>query len=115
MFYIERDEQGLLRRLEPQPFDEMTGTVRADSDEAQAWLATHGDEKCKLADLRSSDQDMARVLEDLIGVLISRGVIRFTDLPEAAQRKLHARAQTRAKLGGLSALVEEEDERDQLI
>lgn len=115
MFYIERDEQGQLRHLEPQPFEGMNGTLRADSDEAQKWLATHAEGNNQLADLRSSDQDMARVLEDLIGVLVARGVIRFTDLPEAAQRKLQARAHTRAKLGALSALVEEEDERDQFI
>jgi hypothetical protein len=53
---------------------------------------------------------MARVVEDLVGVLIARGVIRFTDLPEAAQRKLHARAQTRARLGGLSTLLDDDEQ-----
>jgi hypothetical protein len=38
------------------------------------------------------------VLEDLIDVLITRGVIQFTDLPEAAQAKLLERRQTRATL-----------------
>ncbi|MCQ2048487.1 Tryptophan synthase subunit beta like protein [Stutzerimonas stutzeri] len=113
MFYIERDEGGLLHRVEPTPFDGMTGTLRADSDEAQSWLATHNDEQAQLAGLQASDQDMARVVEDLVDVLIARGVIRFTDLPEVAQRKLHARAQTRARLGGLSTLLD--DDEQQLI
>ena len=110
MLYIGRDELGLLCRVEPSPFDGMTGTLRADSDEAQSWLATHGDEQVQLAGLQASDQDMARVVEDLVGVLIARGVIRFTDLPEAAQRKLHARAQTRARLGGLSTLLDDDEQ-----
>jgi len=110
MLYIERDEFGLLRRVEPTPFDGMTGSLAVDSDEAQSWLATHEGEQVQLAGLQGSDQDMARVLEDLIGVLIARGVIRFTDLPEAAQRKLHARAQTRARLGGLSTLLDDDEQ-----
>jgi hypothetical protein len=48
--------------------------------------------------LSESDTAIARVLEDLIDILISRGVIQFTDLPEAAQGKLLNRRQTRAML-----------------
>jgi hypothetical protein len=48
--------------------------------------------------LSESDTAIARVLEDLIDVLITRGVIQFTDLPEAAQGKLLSRRQTRAML-----------------
>jgi hypothetical protein len=48
--------------------------------------------------LSQSDTSIARVLEDLVDVLISRGVIQFTDLPQAAQDKLMSRQETRAKL-----------------
>lgn len=44
-----------------------------------------------------SDFDLVRVLEDLIDVLINRGLIQFTDLPKAAQTKLFERRQTRAQ------------------
>ena len=47
---------------------------------------------------RESDIHLARVLEDLIDVLIKRGVIQFTDLPEPAQAKLMQRRQTRAQI-----------------
>ena len=49
--------------------------------------------------LKQSDTELVRVLEDLIDVLINRGVFQFTDLPKAAQVKLMARRQTRATLG----------------
>ena len=49
--------------------------------------------------LSQTDIGLARVLEDLIDVLITRGLIQFTDLPEAAQAKLLERRQTRASLG----------------
>ena len=48
--------------------------------------------------LSESDVGLARVLEDVIDVLITRGVIQFTDLPEAAQSKLLERRETRANL-----------------
>ena len=48
--------------------------------------------------LSETDTGLARVLEDLIDVLITRGHIQFTDLPEAAQAKLLERRQTRANL-----------------
>jgi F0F1-type ATP synthase delta subunit len=38
--------------------------------------------------LLKSDLTLARVMEDLIDVLIEKGVIMFTDFPEAAQKKL---------------------------
>lgn len=50
------------------------------------------------AALSGSDVGLARVLEDVIDVLITRGVIQFTDLPEAAQSKLLERRETRANL-----------------
>lgn len=48
--------------------------------------------------LSLTDASLARVLEDLIDVLINRSVIQFTDLPEAARAKLFQRRQTRADL-----------------
>ena len=47
--------------------------------------------------MRQSDIELSRVLEDLIDVLINRGLILFTDLPTAAQNKLLQRRQTRAQ------------------
>ncbi len=60
--------------------------------------------------LSETDTGMARVLEDLIDVLITRGHIQFTDLPDAAQAKLLERRQTRANLTHrLNLLPDEKD------
>ena len=61
--------------------------------------------------LQETDTSLVRVLEDLIDVLITRGVIQFTDLPEAAQAKLMERRQTRASLGKRLNLLPEEGDR----
>lgn len=48
--------------------------------------------------LSQTDVGLARVIEDVVDVLITRGLIQFTDLPEAAQAKLLERRETRASL-----------------
>ena len=58
--------------------------------------------------LSQSDASLARVLEDLIDVLISRGVVQFTDLPDAAQAKLLERRQNRATMSNRLDLLPEE-------
>lgn len=52
----------------------------------------------------ASDAALIRVLEDLIDVLIERGLIRFTDLPPAAQQKLMQRRHWRAEMRRLSLM-----------
>lgn len=59
--------------------------------------------------LSQSDSEMARVLEDLVDVLITRGVIQFTDLPEAAQAKLLERRQNRVALHQRLNLLPDDD------
>lgn len=70
--------------------------VPASAPEVQAFLQDLAGEANPLS---STDAGLARVTEDLIDVLINRGLIQFTDLPPAAQAKLLARRQTRANLG----------------
>jgi len=45
--------------------------------------------------LEQSDIELVRVLEDLVDVLTQKGVILFTELPEAAQQKLLRRKTAR--------------------
>ena len=62
--------------------------------------------------LSQTDIGLARVLEDLIDVLITRGVIQFTDLPEAAQAKLLERRETRASLNNRLQLLPMDGDND---
>lgn len=59
-------------------------------------------------ELSATDLGLIRVLEDVIDLLIERGVIRFTDLPAAAQTKLLERRSMRASLRKLDLLGDEE-------
>ena len=108
MFYVQRDHNNALVRVEAQAFAEATETLPADHHEIQAWFG--GDEiENSLKQLKSSDLEMIRVLDDLIQVLTAKGVIRITDLPPAAQAKFLERTQARAALGGLSELINDDE------
>jgi hypothetical protein len=58
---------------------------------------------------RESDIHLARVLEDLISLLVERNIIRFTDLPEQAQKRLNQRQSMRHK-SQLSGILDENSE-----
>lgn len=49
-------------------------------------------------DFSRLDADLIRVIEDVVDVLIDRGLLRLTDLPPQAQRKLLTRKGARARL-----------------
>jgi hypothetical protein len=59
--------------------------------------------------LAQTDQNMARVVEDVINLLVEKNVIRFTDLPDAAQEKLLTRRAMRGQFK-LSNLIDESDD-----
>ena len=108
MVYVQRDADGHILRVEHEPFDEMTEVLAVESEELQRWITAKEEMKARLDALRSSDLDLIRVLEDVVSVLVVRGVISVTDLPEAARLKLDQRALARAEIEGLADVLGEE-------
>ena len=109
MVYVQRDTEGRLLRVEHDPFEGMTETLAVESEELHKWLQAREEVAERLASLKNSDLELVRVLEDVVTALVSKGVIRYTDLPEAARRKLDQRAVTRAEIEGLSGLLGDDD------
>jgi hypothetical protein len=80
--------------------------IEAGSKEYLAYL----DAAIKKEDqFRESDIQLARVLEDLISLLIDRDFIRFTDFPEPAQKRLIERQGLRARKSDLNLLEDDDD------
>ncbi len=98
LFYVQRDQKGQLQRVEPVPYADHTEVLPADHAEIQGWFADDVVEN-SLKQLKQSDLDMIRVLEDLIEVLTAKGVFSITDLPAGAQAKLLNRSTARKALG----------------
>lgn len=106
MVYVERDQQQRLLRVSYEPFEGMSEVLAVESPELQDWLNAREEVKARLDSLNSSDLELVRVLEDVVIVLVDRGVIQYTDLPEAARAKLDQRAIDRADLEGLTHVVD---------
>ena len=112
MIHVRRNPAGeIIAASRQAPEDGELGWETVDA--ADPALAAFGGELMAQANpLSASDLGFVRVLEDVIDLLIARGVILFTDLPPAAQDKLMERRNTRA---GLTARLSLLDDRDGLI
>lgn len=107
MPYVLRNQSGAIQAIS-QSYVQGQGWEEVEKG-AKEYLA-YLDEALKKEDqFRESDIQLARVLEDLISLLIDRDFIRFTDFPEAAQKRLLERQGLRAKKSDLNLLDENEN------
>ncbi len=93
--FIKRDAASNVIAVSNQCEPGMLAAKLEDLDAIQVFLRQIGDDT--QIKFQQSDLAMARVLEDVIGLLIEKGAIRFTDLPEAAQAKLLTRRELRGQ------------------
>ena len=95
MPFLKRDDTGTIvavSQLEAPGFEEEV----ADNDERLTGFLSDLSAGSSL--LGSSDQDFIRVLEDVVELLIDKGIILFTDLPDSAQQKVMQRQRMRSEL-----------------
>jgi hypothetical protein len=94
MAYVFRNEQGRITGSASENLGPGWELVEDDAGEYIQYLETTLSE---IAPFRESDIQLARILEDLITLLIERDIIRFTDFPPAAQKRLNNRQILRKK------------------
>lgn len=102
MAYILKDNQGNVVAVSAVETSEAGWIQVEDSDEK--YLDFLEAQLSAQSQFRKSDIELARVLEDLIALLIDRDVIHFTDFPEAAQKRLIQRQGLRMKSKQLNLL-----------
>lgn len=100
MFHISRSVDGKLLSVSRQWFP---GSEEIDEThaEVQSFFAT----KESAPEFDAADADFVRVIEDLIDTLIAKNIIRHTDLPAAAQKKLLLRKGLRNRVKGALNLL----------
>ena len=106
MPYVLRGVDGQITALlaVPQPGHEPEW-LDTSSSEVQRFLAAGAPDGGEFSQL---DQDFIRVIEDLVDLLIHKNLIRMTDLPVEAQRKLLSRKGARERLrGGGAGLLDD--------
>jgi len=90
MLYAIRNEAGRIVSLSETP-QQGAEQVNLKDREVLDFLSIKSDDFSADEFLEKSDTGTARILEDLIDVLIGKNQILFTDLPEMAQKKLLGR------------------------
>lgn len=111
MPYLIRDENGAIVGVSAVPLDGDAEMVAPDSPEFLQFLtqACGAEEPGDDGTFTASDLAFIRVLEDLVEVLIRKGVIALSDLPEAAQDKMMSRRALRGWLAGMVGMVDGDD------
>ena len=104
MVYVKRDSSGNIVGVSELADEHFAESVASEDPALQLFLARVGRDA---SELEVSDQDFIRVLEDVVELLISKGVILFTELPQTAQDKIMNRQLLRSRLGEALDLLED--------
>lgn len=100
--FLKRNHKGEVVAISKTAEGEINESMADDAPEILQFLK--GARSAEQLALEQTDQAMARVLEDVVSLLVEQGVIRFTDLPGVAQDKLLARRELRGKRQGIQLL-----------
>ena len=72
--YIKRSEEGVIRAVSQHATQDIYEFIAADSSELQAYVQSF--KPAQAASLEQSDQAMARVLEDVINLLVDQYLMK---------------------------------------
>lgn len=109
MVYVSRDQHGKITGVFNSPQHENSHAISSQAPELLEFLGHSNRQEDVQTLLTASDMAMIRVIEDLVSTLIDKGVILFTDLPEAARDKLLQRKKIRHHLNSLENLLSEDE------
>jgi len=102
MPFVKRNELGAIVAVSHDSHSGFEEEVSSDNPDLAGFLSSVDGGASALS---ATDQDFVRVLEDVVQLLIDKGVILFTDLPDTAQEKIMRRQQLRSELGGRLDLI----------
>lgn len=109
--YVKRNDQGKIIAMsatEQAQFDEQLDPQ--DPEVTEFLESLQAGTNSDLRQLRSTDTELARVVEDVINLLTDKGIIQFTELPEAAQEKLLQRKILRKGMLELKLIDDDDDD-----
>jgi hypothetical protein len=111
MPYVQRNEAGQIIAVSAEQTTTFAEWVELEAPELKDYLVTisNATPTPEVANaLEESDQALIRVVDDLVNVLVEKNLMRFTDLPEAAQKKLLERRSLRQSLTSLKLLGDDD-------
>lgn len=106
MRYVARNAHGQICAVYDAPLDGAHEALAPDHPDLRAFLGLA--ERPAAGRLQESDLALVRVIEDLVDLLVDKGVILFTDLPAPAQEKLLDRGRLRRALSAPAVVDDDE-------
>lgn len=108
MLYVKRNATGEYEdfSFNPKPGFQVTSF---EDPELKAWLQKPGNQNLINKTLKRLDLEMVRTMEDLIEVLIEKGLLLFTDLPEPVQNKILFKRSLRNLKSQTYSIIHEDD------
>lgn len=97
MFFVERDGDGKIISLHRSP-PHRNSEEKSEFDTEIIDFFSRSGADVQEQILAFSDKEVIRVLDDLIELLIKKGIIMLTELPQEAQDKLLRRKKVRAEI-----------------
>ncbi|MER2519166.1 MAG: hypothetical protein ABTQ34_00560 [Bdellovibrionales bacterium] len=98
MPYVFRSEGGQIYRIGVKPVPGAE-PLPHDHPEVRSFLVTHGQDPAQidnaLSELRRTDNEMARAVEDVITVLLRKNILKLSELPKAVQERMALRVRMR--------------------
>lgn len=110
MPFVTRDQSGKISGVSDHAEVGVSEEMRGDDPELSQFLVDQGLASPEVIRQRlaESDLQMVRLVDDLIDLLMDKGVIKFTDLPQAAGEKYLHRQVARKRLQA-NLIVDEND------
>lgn len=110
MPFVTRDQSGKISGVSEHAEVGVAEEIRADDAELSQFLVDQGLSTPEVIrqKLAGSDLQMVRLVDDLIDLLMDKGVIKFTDLPQAAGEKYLQRQVARKRLQA-NLIIDEND------
>lgn len=110
MLYVKRNDSGDIVSISAEKTSDISEAVDAKSPELFNFLLKNSSEDTAHAFLSSTDNDLIRILEDLISLLMDKNLISLTDLPVPAQKKLLNRKQLRNQVQNTGTMLVEDND-----
>ena len=109
MSYVARDPNGHITAINRNPTEGATEQLPLTHPEVREFLSQCDSPDSLATALRESDLNMGRVTEDLIDILVNKGVFLFLELPQEVREKYTTRGVLRGRLSELSGLIDDDE------
>ena len=109
MSYVARDAKGDVTAIYKDAAEGATEQLPLTNSEVREFLSQCDSPDALATALRESDLTMGRVTEDLIDILVSKGVFLFLELPAEVREKYATRDVLRGRLSELSGLIDDDE------